>query len=285
MCGAAFCGLVAIFGCGSRATAYATSPPGFTTLGDELLEVLDLPTADCADAEIVSERRRLPCSRMVWEMGTRASCAIVASDCTDPLDGEAFQRGACPTEVGGWAECPDEEFRLATKFRVLAMNRSGNGHIVGWCDSTTLVELLEKIPLARYLGQTTSPRVASIGDSWPCKAPSIPGATYLGPALPDRYVQEPAQLAVDWDVVILCERIDELESLRTLTQVMRRFVVEDGKGLLVSRDYIYTSDLYPLDEEREAILGDLTGPAGFVFDPIALGWSRAAANEACVPDF
>lgn len=66
---------------------------------------------------------------------------------------------------------------------------------------------------------------------------------------------------------------------------MRRFVVEDGKGLLVSRDYIYTSDLYPLDEEREAILGDLTGPAGFVFDPIALGWSRAAANEACVPDF
>lgn len=170
---------------------------------------------------------------------------------------------------------------------MFALNRYGRGHIAAWCDDTSLVELLRAAPMLRYLGRVDAPRVASVG-SYPCYNADLPG-TYLGNDLPTRYVDAPALLAADWDVVILCGGPvsgytgSTYGSIRIAwAPTFRAFVHDQGKGLLVSADYARNCASPP---DLFDALNAITEPAGIVFSVIDLGYSQMMVDADCVPDF
>ena len=90
-------------------------------------------------------------------------------------------------------------------------------------------------------------------------------------------------LADDWDVLVLCTRRSREDLIRSWSAALRGFV-ERGKGILVVMDY-YPEPGVDFDSGNFAATNEITRPAGFVFNPIVLGYSSAFADIACVPDF
>jgi hypothetical protein len=199
------------------------------------------------------------------------------------VDGEVFQRGECSGLFGHRGDCADAEERRSTRYRVLAMNRWGRGHIVGWCDSTSLVERFDAQDLGRYLGRVATPRVATIGDGWCGRLRGRPtGATHLGSVLPPQYVADPAVLAADWDVLVFCPRSMAAADASAIGAAITRFVVEDGRGALIAMDYwvgLSSGSAY-LDAVNAT-----TRSAGFAFDAIDLGPTSGTVELDCVADY
>src|SRR5262245_28132675 len=274
------CGPGRLPGEGPPAVAWDAAPPG---------------SADGGSAEIAPPLTRDPtCAGVVGEVAPSTSCgpvrlrvvtqeagSITLADCGRAVDGEAFQAGTCPDPRGIAPECPDREKILTSAYRILAMNRFGQGHLVGWSDSTTLTALMRQVDIARYLGRTDTPRLATLGGAWPCVTGSpgdaVPNATYLGPELPEEYRRQPDVLARDWDAIVACPLRGS--TLDGWVETLRPFVETHGRGLLITTDYSLQADTPPFDTANA-----ITGPAGFLFEAINLGYSTVDVELTCVPD-
>jgi hypothetical protein len=255
--------------------------PGLSDGGTSGLTPPLTPDPTCAGVLGNEAAPATSCGSMRLRIVTQEACSITLADCARALDGEAFQAGTCPDPRGIALECPDREKRVTSAYRILAMNRFGRGHVVGWCDSTTLTAMMKQVDVARYLGRTDTPRLASLGGGWPCVTGSlgeaISNATYLGPELPEEYRRQPDVLSRDWDAVVACPLVGS--TLDGWVETLRPFVETYGRGLLITTDYTIREDTPPFDTANA-----IAGPAGFVFEAVNLGYSTVNAELTCVPD-
>jgi len=224
-------------------------------------------TDECADGtQLCEDGECVDCEDIEFDIATQQSCAISIMDGFE-VDGEGF------------IELYDEEHR------VFALDRWGeDGHIVAWCDSTTVNALLEAFNVTGYLGQVEDPVVASFGDFYLCNPDGLEGympdyVNYLGEDMPSEYVGHPELMAADFDVLILCGfRIDWPTDW---TEEIRSFVTDYGKGFLPAMDYEGTVTL-----EDFAMVNQIIAPTGIVFEPLNLDWAPASCSVVleCVPD-
>jgi hypothetical protein len=208
------------------------------------------------------------CGRLELTIDTYAACAVNITDTTE-LDGEAF------IQAGGMPQ------------RVLAMDRWGQGHIMAWCDASSLGSLITSVNARGYLGRSQTARVASFGDDFMCN-PNSPSAypvpewiTYFGLALPAEYLGDPAKLRADWDAIVYCGFRHEWND--GWTSLLQSYVSEHGGGLLAVLDYAGID----LTHDDFVHMGGITAPSGIGFDEVVLEHATATANvvDECVPDY
>ncbi len=206
------------------------------------------------------------CGKLEFKIDTKQSCSI-GLEPGATVDGEGF------ISLAG------------QQHRVFAMDRWGKGHIVAWCDSTTLPELLAAFDVTGYLGQVPTPRVASFGDDFLCEPGKLPqqalppSIQYQGKDLPAKYKGNSAALAQDFDVVIFCGFRQGWPN--PWVTELGEFVSLHGKGLLAVMDYegiVHAQDF--------SNMSAITQPSGIVFNPLNLAWAPSATNVSieCVPD-
>jgi hypothetical protein len=207
------------------------------------------------------------CSALQLKIDTLETCALSISP-GFTVDGEGF------ITVSG------------EKKGIVALTRAGAGHVVAWCDATTLGKLLAAFDARAYLGKTKTARVASIGDTHLCKE-GVPGwplpsyLSYQGQELPEKYRGNAAQLAADWDAIVFCGF--RIPWSYDATQELDAFVTKYGKGLLAVMDYQGAGVVTKAD------FGDMnkvTAAFGISFDPLDLPGGNATldAKLDCVPD-
>lgn len=206
------------------------------------------------------------CGKLEFKIDTQQSCAISVLPGFQ-LDGEGF------INVGG------------QNHRVFAMDRWGKGHVVAWCDSTRLPQLLAAFDVTGYLGQTKQPKVLAFGDEYLCKPGGIQDnplpstLAYQGKDLPLKYQGNAALLAQEWDVVIFCGF--RVPWATEWSKELGEFVSVHGKGLLAVMDYqgvVTQTDFTNMSK--------ITSPAGIQFDPLSLAWAPSSTSVSieCVPD-
>ena len=206
------------------------------------------------------------CGKLEFTIDTKQSCAIQIQPGFQ-VDGEGF-------------------ISLAGKnHRVFAMDRWGAGHIVAWCDGTTLPQLLSAFDVTGYLGQLDSPKVASFGDDFLCEPGKLGGhglptsISYLGKDMPTKYKGAATALAQDYDVIIVCGF--RIPWTNDWSVELKDFVELHGKGLLAVMEYESLADANDFQNTSK-----ITSPAGIVFEPLNLAWALGAKSVSidCVPD-
>ncbi|GMV13352.1 MAG: hypothetical protein HS104_35955 [Polyangiaceae bacterium] len=207
------------------------------------------------------------CGKLEFSIDTQQSCAISILPGFQ-VDGEGF------INVGG------------QNHRVFAMDRWGKGHVIAWCDSTRLPQLLAAFNVTGYLGQTkTPPKVLAFGDEYLCKPGGIidnplpAELSYEGKDLPAKYKGNAALLAQEWDVVVFCGF--RIPWTNDWSKELGEFVSVHGKGLLAVMDYqgvVTQADFTNMSK--------ITSPAGLQFDPLSLAWAPSSTSVSieCVPD-
>jgi hypothetical protein len=221
-------------------------------------DTCDDGTQLCVDGEC------LDCESIEFTIQTMQACAISILDGFE-MDGEGF------ISLGG------------NDYRVFAMDRWGEGHVVAWCDATTLPELLAAFNVTGYLGQVESPHVASFGDNYLCNPAMYAGLpadiTYLGEDLPAIYQGDAAGLAADWDVIVLCGFRIGWDT--DWSEELGSFVADLGKGFLAVMEY----ESLAFQEDFDA-MNLITAPAGIAFEPLNLEWAPTSTSVTleCVPD-
>jgi len=206
------------------------------------------------------------CGKLEFSIDTQQSCAMTILPGFD-MDGEGF------INVGG------------QDHRVFAMDRWGKGHVIAWCDSTRLPQLLEAFNVAGYLGQSKTPKVMSFGDDYLCKPGGIATnplqswVSYQGQDMPTKYKGNAALLAQEWDVVIFCGF--RIPWTTEWSAEIAEFVSVYGKGFLASMDYQGTVTQADFDNMTK-----ITKPAGIQFEPLSLAWAPSSTSVSieCVPD-
>lgn len=204
------------------------------------------------------------CLPLDFAIPTRQSCAI---DASAAIDGEGF------IEVDGGTH------------RVLAINRWGEGHLIAWCDASMSDELLMSFPALPYLGRSASPRFASFGNPPMCDGDFgvqtfEVNPVYLGNDLPDKYLGDPAGLAADYDVLMVCGAYTAWKP--EWAALLQAYVTEQGKGLFVVMDYQGWDHTLDDFDQMNAVIA----PSGIAFDPVDLSWADASVNVGveCLPD-
>jgi hypothetical protein len=179
-------------------------------------------SAECDDGtQLCQEGACEDCEDIAFDIETMQSCAISILEGFE-MDAEGFIN------------------LYGDDYRVFAMDRWGeSGHVLAWCDSTTINALLEAFNVVGYLGQVDDPSVASFGDAYLCNPDGLEGympdyVSYLGEDLPAGYQGHPELMAADFDVLIFCGfRIDWPYDWSAEIQ---SFVVDHGKGFLPAID-------------------------------------------------
>ncbi|HZO12284.1 MAG TPA: hypothetical protein VFB62_03470 [Polyangiaceae bacterium] len=205
------------------------------------------------------------CQDLSFVIDTQQACSISVLDGFE-LDGEGFITVQ------------------SQQHRVFAIDRWGSGHIIGWCDSTTLPELLGAFDVLGYLGQVDNPRIASFGDMFLCQPGALPTnlpveIEYQGEDLPAMYQGNAAALAADWDVLIFCGF--RIPWTYGWAAEIADFVTVHGKGFLASMEYEGVAMAQDFTN-----MSAITSPSGIVFNPLNLPWAPASTNVEldCVPD-
>lgn len=269
--------VVLIEGCGARSDLEAP------TIDEPVIEPPDagvLTGPGPIEPPVCVASRPTPsasCGPLAFRIETEAACAIdLAAGAS--LDAEGFM-------TANARECdpcgPDPGCVNATKThcnRIFTMNRFGAGHIIGWCDSTTLDRLIAELDALTYLARTNTPRVALVGAGYPCPNADEWGE-YLGETLPDDAL-DPASLAAEWDVVIACGALSGADGVWQAT--LQSYVRDYGGGLLVVEDYKLAC---AANQASLVALNALTEPAGFLFMPIDLEWAPIEVELPCVADY
>jgi len=214
------------------------------------------------------------CSSVLFDVATRASCDM---------------QQVADVEVDGMGYLDVE----GEDHLIFAMNRWGAGHIVGWCDADSALAMMDSFGGFEYLAQTEAPRIAAMGSHWGCNL-NVPYPFWAN-ALPEQYVDNPAALAEDYDVIMFCGFHMGVDPDRVTTPANREdgwldnvpatltsFVKDYGKGLFVVMDY-YGTVVKDYDLTH---MNAIVQEAGFEFLPHELPWGDASANVAldCVPD-
>lgn len=224
---------------------------------------VDAPS--CPDGGIPGEPG-CDCGKLEFAIDTKQSCALSILP-GFAMDGEGF------IQLAG------------QNHRVFAMDRWGKGHVVAWCDSTTIPELLSAFDVRGYLGQVDQAKVASFGDDYLCQPGKIPSQAlpswiqYLGPDLPAQYQGNAALLAQDYDVVLFCGF--RIPWATDWSQEIGEFVSVHGKGFLAAMDYEGVVEQQDFDN-----MSKITQAAGIVFEPLNLAWAPSSTSVSieCVPD-
>lgn len=261
---------VLLFACGSTGKPFvdddagpgSDSGPGIDT--DATIRPSDGAVQTCGEGGVLQDGQCAQCVDIKLQIATQQSCAMTILN-GFKMDGEGF------ITVN------------AQQRRVFAMDRWGNGHVVAWCDSTTMPELLKAFDVRGYLGQVPNARVASFGDNFLCNPQAytmLPmWMQYLGQDLPAKYKGNAQLLAQDWDVVVFCGF--RIAWPNDWTSEIGAFVSTHGKGFLAAMDYEGV-----VMQQDFTNMSKITTPAGIQFDPLSLPWSPATltASLSCVPD-
>jgi hypothetical protein len=259
---------------GAGTPSGGSSPEGLDASAPPMDIILFEPPETDAGSEPFCSDPPCECSAYSFSIDTRQSCALDLNELTaDP--------GALPLDAESFIEIQ------STPFRVFAMDRWGAGHVLAWCDGTTFDELVKQIPVFEYLGQTASPRIASVGYEFFCGASHTLGTedygfttdqvTYLGTALPAEYLDDPAALAADWDGLLVC--VNGADWTTDFSDTVRRFVRDEGRGVAIVGEY-----QSPAEEQAKA--SDYILGTGIEFQALSLPWapSATAVDLDCVAD-
>ncbi len=255
---------------------------------------------DCDEGESIcqDDLSVLTCTDGEWtvtdtcEEGSQLCIEGVCEDC-ESIEFAIETQQSCSIDILDGFEMDGEGFihLEGEDHRVFAMDRWGeDGHIIAWCDSTTLALLLGAFNVVGYLGQVDDPVVVSFGH-YLCDPNGIPSpppsytplpsfVDYLGQTLPAVYQGNPAQMAADFDVLIFCgfgpgawshDWVDEISS----------FVTDHGKGFLAVMEYESLAQQTEFDN-----MSAITSLDGIVFNPLNLDWAPTSVSVEidCVPD-
>jgi hypothetical protein len=255
-------------------------PPATVTVAptptDDIL--MDPPEFDAgASAPCDPADDSCTCPVFDFNIETRQSCAITL----DPVTGA----DTLPVDAESFIEIMD------TPFRVFALDRWGDGHIVAWCDGTTLDELVKQFPLFQYLAQNEQPRIASIGYDFFCGPSHVYNGedygfpedevSYLGTALPAEYLDDPERLAADYDGLLVCG--NGVDWSVDFSATVRDFVTLQGRGVALVGEY--ASNGIDNGEEYLGLDGYALG-SGITFEAVSLPWAPSSTEVVldCVQD-
>jgi hypothetical protein len=166
---------------------------------------------------------------------------------------------------------------------IYALDEVGPGRVIYTADTNILYKEITDCPLWEWLGDSGDqlPKVLSFGRNL-CgglgnNLGNYPDLTYAGPSMPAQYVNNPAQLAADYDVVIYCT-ISGTSDAEAQTVV--DFVSEQGGGLYLASEYF--GFLSQADVDRINTIGN---PLGVDFQTTNLDWGQANGEIgfACFP--
>jgi hypothetical protein len=239
---------------GGRDAAVTDADAGIDAAPEDVYIPVPPPPPPCEAGEVVE-----------LDLLTRQSCEIALDPSVMPL-GEAY------ISSGGMPR------------RILVQQRWGEGHLLSFCDMTSVWELAYRADLPALLGQPGG-RVGSMGYDTLCgpwreppvssdvPIPDLP-IEFLGTPPPES-LNDPVRLAERVDVVFLCGRIVFLW-LDHWIDTLRRFVTEQGKAILVAMDYVGTGTI----DHREdyPFVNELVRPAGVEFVETSIPWSVAEAS-------
>ncbi|MCA9697634.1 MAG: hypothetical protein KC431_08925, partial [Myxococcales bacterium] len=181
------------------------------------------------------------------------------------------------TEFLGYATLQDTEI-------IYALDEVASGRVIYTADTNLLYDEITDCPLWQWLGQSGNnlPKVLSFG-RFLCNGlgnnlGNYPDLTYAGNNLPAQYVNNPAALAADYDMVIYCT-LGSTPAAEAATIV--DYVENHAGGLYLASEYwgfINQSDLDAVNA--------IAVPLGVQFQATNLNWGQANGDIAfdCFPD-
>ena len=156
---------------------------------------------------------------------------------------------------------------------IYALDDPGSGRVIYTADTNLLYEEITDCPLWEWLGQTGDalPNVLSFG-RYLCNGVgnslgNYPSLTYAGDNLPAQYIDNPAQLAADYDAVIYCT-LASTSDAELLTIV--DYVLDHGGGLYLASEYWGFINQGDLDS-----VNVIAEPLGTQFQATNLDWGQA----------
>lgn len=221
---------------------------------------------------------------------TEDLCALNPSECEcASLEFSIMTYAACSIGLADGASVDGEAFITldGETHRVLAVDRYGDGHVIAWCDGSTGHEIERALNGFAYLSQSQEePRVASFGRdslcSWEAGVIPLPRyVEYLGAELPAKYLGDPARLAADYDVLMICGWYTMWDA--GWAPLIQSFVSDHGKGLFAIMEY-EGIEVQPMDYVE---MTKITEPMGILFNPLLIPWAPADATVSidCLPDY
>ncbi|MCA9662355.1 MAG: hypothetical protein KC486_28705, partial [Myxococcales bacterium] len=166
---------------------------------------------------------------------------------------------------------------------IYALDEVGPGRVIYTADTNILYKEVTDCPLWEWLGDSGDqlPKVLSFGRNL-CgglgnNLANYPDLTYAGASMPAQYVNNPAQLAADYDVVIYCTIAGTSDAE---AQTVVDFVSVHGGGLYLASEYF--GFLSQADVDRINTIGN---PLGVDFQTTNLDWGQANGEIgfACFP--
>ncbi len=285
--------LLAFAGCATNGTVHGNEQDSSDTDSDGDTDGDSDGDGDCDEGESIcqDDLSVLTCADGEWtvtdtcEEGSQLCMEGVCEDC-ESIEFAIETQQSCSIDILDGFEMDGEGFihLEGEDHRVFAMDRWGeDGHVIAWCDSTTMASFLGAFNVVGYLGQVDDPVVVSFGHYLCDPGAYLPwpeDVAYLGQSLPAVYQGNPAQMAADFDVLIFCgfgpgawshDWVDEIAS----------FVTDHGKGFLAVMEYESVALQTDFDN-----MSAITSPAGIVFEALNLDWAPTSVSVEidCVPD-
>jgi hypothetical protein len=180
------------------------------------------------------------------------------------------------TNYLGYATLPPDHI-------IYALDEIGNGRVIYTADTNLLYTETTDCPLWEWLGQSGDqlPKVLSFGRQL-CgglgnNLANYPDLTYAGTNLPGQYINDPALLAADYDMVIYCTvGSTPASELQTIVD----YVQDQGGGLYLASEYWGF-----LDQSDVNAINAIAVPFGTQFETTNLNWGQANGDIAfqCFP--
>jgi hypothetical protein len=167
---------------------------------------------------------------------------------------------------------------------IYALDEVGNGRVIYTADTNLLYNEITDCPLWEWLGQTGDqlPKVLSFGRQL-CgglgnNLLNYPDLTYAGTNLPAQYVNNPALLAAEYDMVIYCT-VGSTPAAELSTIV--DYVQDQGGGLYLASEYWGFLNQADVDA-----INEIAVPFGTQFETTNLNWGQANGDIAfqCFPN-
>jgi hypothetical protein len=167
---------------------------------------------------------------------------------------------------------------------IYALDEVGNGRVIYTADTNLLYNEVTDCPLWEWLGQTGDqlPNVLSFGrglcDGLGNNLANYPNLTYAGSNLPGQYINNPALLAADYDMVIYCTiAATPAAELSTIVD----YVQDEGGGLYLASEYWGF-----LNQADVNAINAIAVPFGTQFETTNLNWGQANGDIAfqCFPE-
>ncbi len=156
---------------------------------------------------------------------------------------------------------------------IYALDEVGSGRVIYTADTNLLYKEITDCPLWEWLGDSGDqlPKVLSFGRNL-CgglgnNLGNYPDLTYAGVSLPAQYVNNPAQLAADYDAVIYCTLAS---TSAAEAQTIVDYVKDEGGGLYLASEYWGFLKQGDLDSINAIGL-----PLGVEFQATNLDWGQA----------